>query len=102
MTSHVIETWGPLMNDEYSILMNNSDEYLDDDRQTVLIPLRIVWLARAPPGTLSFVNVSTRLIILSTGYWSPMLRGGPAAGPAHCPRPMVHAASSPEVGLTIP
>ena len=48
--------------------MNNSDEYLDDDRQTVLIPLRIVWLARAPPGTLSMSLRDSSYYPLATGH----------------------------------
>ena len=55
---------------------------LDNDGQTVLPPLRIVGLATAPP-----------VLTMSSGHphW-----------PCHGARAMVHTASRPEVGLTLP
>ena len=64
MTGHVIE----------------ARSSLDDDGQTVLVPLRVVWLAGAPP----------------------VLGGRPPAGPAHTPGPVVDSAPGPEVRLALP
>ena len=64
MTGHIIEARGSL----------------DDDGETVLVPLSIVRLTRAPP----------------------VLGGGPTTGPGHAPGPVVDSASGPEVGLALP
>ena len=64
MTGHIIEARGSL----------------DDDGETVLVPLSIVRLTRAPP----------------------VLGGCPTTGPGHAPGPVIDSASGPEVGLALP
>ena len=64
MTGHIIEARGSL----------------HDDGETVLVPLSIVRLARAPP----------------------VLGGRPATGPGDAPGPVVDSPSGPEVGLALP
>ena len=72
-----------LTDDWFSVMASNIIEArntLDNDRQTVLISLRIVWLARAPS----------------------VLGCGPPTWPGDAPLSVVDLASGPEVGLTFP